>query len=102
MERNISHNSIFFFLLKINWGESFLDLTLEYLPNDDLLSILKREQLPKLKSLFDMSMQPTMRKKSQHTSHTPHANGGNYSHQLNNQLGIDSTPKSSKQTFSLK
>jgi hypothetical protein len=49
----------------INWGESFLGLTLEYLPNDDLLNILKREQLPKLKMLFDMPVHPTMRKKLQ-------------------------------------
>ena len=50
--------------MKITWGESFLDLTLEFLPNDDLLNILKREQLPKLKVLFDMPLAPTMRKKS--------------------------------------
>lgn len=63
----------------INWGESFLDLTLEYLPNDYLLNILKTEQLPKLKSLFDMPINATLRKKSQISTST--------------QL-IESTPKS--------
>lgn len=90
-------------MVQINWGESFLDLCLEYLPNDDLLSILKQEQLPKLKSLFDMPNQPTMRKKSI-VNHQTNVNGTNGTQNLPNhgQLLIDSTPKSSKQSFSLK
>ncbi len=39
----------------------FLELCLQYSPNDDLLSILEQEQLPKLKSLFDMPTKPIMR-----------------------------------------
>lgn len=73
----------------INWGESFLDLALENMPNDELLKTLKNEQLPKLKALFDMPSQPTLRKKSKAQIN------------LVSQL-IESTPKSqSKQSISL-
>ncbi len=37
-------------------------MCLQYSPNDDLLAILEREQLPKLKNLFDIPItKPTMR-----------------------------------------
>lgn len=86
-------------------GEAFLDLSLEYLPNDDLLNILKREQLPKLKSLFDIPLTATLRKKSnpiyQNTSSlTTQQSSSSASSSYNL---VESTPKSSsKQSISLK
>lgn len=74
----------------INWGESFLDLSLEYLQNDHLLTILKSEQLPKLKTLFDLPLHATLRKRSKANSN------------LNHGQIIESTPKSgSKQSIAL-
>jgi hypothetical protein len=77
----------------------FLDSSLQRLPNDDLLIILEKEQLPKLKALFDMPSQPTMRKKSAPSlsSQQSQLNQSQY------QNSIDITPKSnSKQSISLK
>lgn len=77
----------------------FLDLSLQRLPNDDLLIILEKEQLPKLKALFDMPSQPTMRKKSAPTINTQQSQ----QHQSQYQNAIEITPKSnSKQSISLK
>lgn len=38
----------------ILWGEALLESSLNYLPSDHLLNIIKNEQLPKLKKLFEI------------------------------------------------
>ncbi|RNA41498.1 dedicator of cytokinesis 1 isoform X1 [Brachionus plicatilis] len=38
----------------INWGEALLESAINHLPTDHLLNIIKNEQLPKLKRLFDL------------------------------------------------
>ena len=38
----------------ILWGEALLESSLTFLPSDHLLNIIKNEQLPKLKKLFDI------------------------------------------------
>lgn len=87
---------------KINLGEAFLELSLRYLPNDDLLTFLESEQLPKLKSLFEIQSQPTMRKKSvnglqqqQQQYHQTHQNFPSNS-------SIEITPKSNSKQILLK
>ncbi len=52
----------------INLADLLLDLSLRYAPSDELLTILESEQLPKLKNIFDIPVQPKMRKKSVNNS----------------------------------
>lgn len=71
----------------IHLADLLLNLALNYAPNDELLSILETEQLPKLKSIFEITTQATLRKKR--------SNGvGNNQQKSNASFSIESTPKS--------
>lgn len=83
-----------------------LDLCLRYSPNDELLAVLESEQLPKLKTIFDLPIaQATMRRK--HVPHVNHQSSSSSSpqsqlHKQNSNASIDSsllvsTPRSNKQ-----
>jgi hypothetical protein len=83
----------------ISYGELCLNIALDIQPGHDLLVIMQQEQLPKLKALFDMPVQPIMRKKSNQVSEAN--GGGNQLYQLKNQetmifqtdQQVSSTPK---------
>jgi hypothetical protein len=80
----------------INLADMLLDASLRYAPNDELLTILESEQLPKLKGIFELPVQATMRKKKLFQP-TISQSSQNQQIKVNSNVSIDSTPKSSKQ-----
>jgi hypothetical protein len=71
------------------------------LPNDDLLTFLEREQLPKLKNLFEIPSQLTMRKKSVASTHSQQQYQQAHSNFPSNS-SVELTPKSNSKQISLK
>lgn len=67
----------------IHLADSLLTLALTKSPNDELLSILEDEQLPKLKTIFEIQNQATLRKKSR----------GHGLSNMNDSYTVESTPK---------
>jgi hypothetical protein len=90
------------FSKKINHGEAFLELCLRYLPNDDLLTFLESEQLPKLKNLFEIPSQLTMRKKSVTSTYSQQQQYQQAHHNFPSNSSVEITPKSNSKQISLK
>ena len=92
----MKHFSQFFFIseLKIEMADSLLSLALCYsTKNTELLNLLENEQLPKLKAIFDIPMQPKMRNTNKILPKQSSAKSGSFS--------IEMTPKSSNSKFPL-